>query len=146
MDITRNVTDEAILAVAKTDGVISIMFLGGFLNKDGDASPEAIAEHIVYVADLIAQEIGVDGKRHVGFGADYTHLYEDALQIVVRDPERYSIRAGYGSLTEQALPADVWGVVAVLEEKHGWTDAEVSAAFWGATRFASTKQIGWTNC
>lgn len=123
--ITRNVTDKAILAVAKTDGVIGVNFLGGFLNNRGDARGEDIAQHVAYIADLITKELGIDGKRHVGFGADTVHTYADALEVIVRNPDRYSIANGYGSVTEQALPTDVWDVARVLEEDYGWTQDEV---------------------
>lgn len=123
--ISRNISDEAILAIAKTGGTISVNFLGGFLNKEGDASGEAVAKHVVYIADLISKNLGVDGKKHVGFGADTVHSYADALNPIIRNPERYSVENGYGSVTEQALPTDVWDTVRVLEDDYGWSKEEV---------------------
>jgi len=123
--ITRNISDEAILAIAKTGGTISVVLLGGFLNPEGDASGEAVAKHVIYISDLISKELGIDGKRHVGFGADTVHTYADALNPIIRNPERYSVENGYGSVTEQALPTDIWDTARVLEDDYGWTKEEV---------------------
>lgn len=50
--IGRNVTDEAIQAVAATGGAICVNFIGGFLNPQGEARPMDIAKHIQYVRSL----------------------------------------------------------------------------------------------
>ena len=42
-EIPRNVSDKAVKAVAATDGVICVTFIGGFLNPKGEARPEDIA-------------------------------------------------------------------------------------------------------
>ncbi|GAB7219792.1 dipeptidase [Vibrio comitans] len=128
-DIDRNISDEAIIAIAKTDGVIGVNFIGGFLNDQATASGDDIAAHIVYIADLISRELGVDGKKHVGIGADYVHNYIDALQWIVRAPHKFpatSAGGGYASLSEYGRPSDIWAVVDSLETKHGWSEQEIA--------------------
>ncbi|MCY4452389.1 MAG: membrane dipeptidase [Immundisolibacterales bacterium] len=62
-DHGRNIRDDQIKACARSGGVIGLngvsLFLGGT-----QASPEALADHVQYVADLV-------GARHVGLGLDY---------------------------------------------------------------------------
>ncbi|CAK3717635.1 membrane dipeptidase [Vibrio crassostreae] len=126
MPISRNINDEAILAIAKTDGLIGVNFVGGFLNKESDASGESVAEHIVYISDLIERELGVDGKRHVAVAVDYLHNLKDSLTMISSNPQNYPPALGYGSISEIGHPADIWAVVDALETTHGWTKDEVS--------------------
>lgn len=88
------------------------------MNPEGDASPEAIAKMVNHVADKI-------GRKHVGMGVDFVHNYADALGVIVRTPEKYSPLAGYGAISEMALPSDVWGAVVILEEKYDWSKEDV---------------------
>ncbi len=37
----------------------------------------------------------------------------------------YPPELGYGAQTQIALPRDIWGVVAVLEDQYGWTEEDV---------------------
>lgn len=119
-ELDRNSPDEVLHAVAETGGVICTNGLGGFLNKAGDARPENLAEHINYVKELV-------GAQHTCFGSDHltAEVYVEALDFVLRNPESYPPELGYGSQTQIALPRDVWGVVAVLEDEYGWTEDEI---------------------
>lgn len=124
-DVSRNMSDEAIIAIAKTGGTISPTFLGVFMNDRGTASSADIAEHINYVATVVSENTELDGRKHVGFGADFTHSLADAFQVVVRNPERYPPKAGYATPAAQAFASDIWGAVPILEKKYGWSEQDV---------------------
>ncbi|WNC66984.1 membrane dipeptidase [Thalassotalea nanhaiensis] len=118
--LPRNSPDDVIKAVAKTGGAICANGLGGFHNKQGFAGPEDLAKTINYVKELV-------GAKHTCWGSDYVDpiVYVNALDFVLRNPESFPPELGYGSPTEIAEPADVWGVVPVLEDKYGWTEQEI---------------------
>jgi membrane dipeptidase len=116
--LPRNSPDDVVKAVAKTGGVIATNGLGGFLNKEGNASPTDIARHVNYVKELV-------GAEHTAFGSDYVHNYAEALSFVLTNPESYPPELGYGSPTQMAVPGDIWGVVRVLEAKHNWSPKEI---------------------
>ena len=117
-DNYRNVSDAAIRAVAATGGVVCVNFLGGFLNPQGLATPTAIARHIEYIGQMV-------GKQATCFGVDYVENYAVALDPIIRNPEKYPPAQGYGLPTQMAPPADVWAVAQLLEEVHGWSEAEI---------------------
>ncbi len=65
-DSSRNKTDEQILALAETGGVMGITPLPRMVNDDLRAATiDGVLDHIDYVVNLV----GVD---HVGFGGDFT--------------------------------------------------------------------------
>lgn len=119
-DLPRNSPDDVLEAVAGTGGVICTNGLGGFLNKEGNARPEDLARHINYVKELV-------GAQHTCFGSDHltAEVYIEALDFVLRNPDSYPPALGYGAQTQIALPRDIWGVVAVLEDEHGWSNKEI---------------------
>ena len=63
----RNLTDEQLIAVAETNGVIGIIFsvndLDGAIRPKKDTAISSILKHIRYIADLI-------GPEYVAFGSD----------------------------------------------------------------------------
>jgi membrane dipeptidase len=65
---SRNLTNEQLVAIAESDGIVGINFHKGFLREDGDFKAETslveIARHINYVAETI----GID---HVALGSDF---------------------------------------------------------------------------
>lgn len=117
-DIQRNAPDNVIQAVAGTGGIIATNGLGVFLNKDGDASPERIAEHVNYVKELV-------GAEHTGFGSDYVHDMKSAAVLILSNPEAFPPEMGYTTLAQMALPQDIWGVARVLEDRYGWSEKEI---------------------
>ena len=117
--IDRNASDEAIKAVASTGGVICVNFIGGFLNKQGDASPFSIAKHAEYIRNLT-------GPEHVCAGSDYVWNYADTLLWILKNPENFPIDMGYATPSQMGKPAAMWGAARVLEEAYGWTDEEIS--------------------
>jgi membrane dipeptidase len=65
---TRNLTDAQIDAVARSNGIIGIMFEPMNLMPDGKPNPQAALADLVRHIDYIAQRVGIE---HVGFGSDF---------------------------------------------------------------------------
>lgn len=63
-DHARNLSDEAVDAIAELDGVIGVMFATTFLSGRLRASSAVIVDHIDYLVDRV-------GIRHVAIGSDY---------------------------------------------------------------------------
>lgn len=73
----RNISDEQILACAKTGGVIGINGIGDFL---GGTSSQLIVENIEYVLNLV-------GPEHVGLGLDYVVDKQELIEYVEGHPD-----------------------------------------------------------
>jgi membrane dipeptidase len=73
----RNISDEQILACAKTGGVIGINGIGDFL---GGTSSELVVQNIEYVANLV-------GPEHVGLGIDYVIDKQELIEYVEGHPD-----------------------------------------------------------
>ncbi|WP_366921578.1 dipeptidase [Metallumcola ferriviriculae] len=64
----RNLTDQQIRAIAKSGGVVQVVFHSHFLKKLGsNVTSKTVADHIDYVVKLV----GID---HVGIGSDFDGL------------------------------------------------------------------------
>lgn len=75
----RNLSDEAILAIAQTGGVCGMIFAPYFLK--GDSAPiSAVVKHLNYARTLLANK-GLDPDRHLAIGSDFdgwiTPMIED---------------------------------------------------------------------
>jgi membrane dipeptidase len=116
--IDRNVSDQAVKAVAGTGGVICVNFIGGFLNPQGLARPYDIAKHVQYIRNLV-------GPEAVCHGSDYVYNYADTLLWILRNPKNFPIEMGYATPSHMGKPGEVWGVVRELEDTYGWTEAEI---------------------
>lgn len=116
--IDRNVSDQAVKAVAGTGGVICVNFIGGFLNPQGLSRPYDIAKHVQYIRNLV-------GPQAVCHGSDYVYNYADTLLWVLRNPENFPIEMGYATPSHMGKPGEVWGVVRELEDTYGWTEEEI---------------------
>ena len=116
--IGRNVSDQAVKAVAATGGVICVNFIGGFLNPQGLARPYDIAKHVQYIRNLV-------GPEALCHGSDYVYNYADTLLWILRNPENFPIEMGYATPSHMGKPGEVWGVVRELEERYGWTEEEI---------------------
>ena len=88
------------------------------------ATPKSIAKHIEYVRQLV-------GAQATCFGVDYVQNYGVALDPIIRNPAKYPPAQGYGLPTHMAPPADVWAVAQILEEQHGWSEAEIHGLMGG---------------
>ena len=73
----RNISDEQIIACAKTGGVVGINGIGDFL---GGTSSERIVQNIEYVMDLT-------GPEHVGLGLDYVIDKQELIEYVEAYPD-----------------------------------------------------------
>ncbi len=60
----RNLSDEQIKEIAKSNGIIGVNYCNTFLSQDGNASSSNIANHIQHISNLA----GVD---YVGLGSDF---------------------------------------------------------------------------
>lgn len=116
--IGRNVSDEAVKAVAATGGAICINFIGGFLNPQGQARPFDIAKHAEYVKNLV-------GAEAVCAGSDYVYNYADSLLWILKNPENFPPEMGYATPSHMGMPGEVWGVAKELEVTFGWTEKEI---------------------
>jgi membrane dipeptidase len=85
--IGRNVSDQAVKAVAATGGVICVNFIGGFLNPQGLALPYDIAKHVEYIGNLV-------GRDKLCVGPDYVYNYAETLDWVLRHPEDFPPEMG----------------------------------------------------
>lgn len=63
-DVARNISDEAIDAIAELNGVIGIIFSPNFLTGGRNADSNAVVDHMEYVIDRV-------GIEHVALGSDY---------------------------------------------------------------------------
>ncbi len=60
----RNLSDEQIKEIAKSNGIIGVNYCNLFLSQNGNASSSNIADHIQHISNLV----GVD---YVGLGSDF---------------------------------------------------------------------------
>lgn len=118
MDIGRNLTDAAIIAIGKTNGAVCTTGVGIFLNKEGTASPGDFAKHVVYTAKLI-------GRDKTCFSTDYLHNYADMLFMNIPNIKVYAPEKGWGGVTQNTAVEHAWNVAGVLENKYGWSKKEI---------------------
>ena len=122
--IGRNVSDQAIKAVAATGGVICVNFIGGFLNPEGLARPFDIAKQVHYIRNLAGVEATCSGS-------DYVFNYAETLMWILKNPENFPPSMGYATPSHMGKPGEVWGVVRELIETYGWTDEEINGFLGG---------------
>jgi membrane dipeptidase len=88
----RNLTDSQIVAVARTGGVIGVVFYPPFLTGAGTASIDTVIRHIEYIRTLA----GID---HVALGSDFDGIEQTVtgLENVTRFPSlsRALLRRGW---------------------------------------------------
>lgn len=87
----RNITDEQIIACAKTGGVIGINGIGIFLGNN-DVRTEKIAEHIDYVAQKV-------GAEHVGIGLDCIFDSDEVKGYVENNPDTFPVKFGFDDVS-----------------------------------------------
>ncbi|WP_189637821.1 dipeptidase [Thalassotalea sp. HSM 43] len=114
----RNLSDEAIKAIAATDGAVCTVALGLFLNVSGTASMEDIATHVQYVGQLV-------GRDHTCYASDYSHMYGDFLKAFIGVVDKYPPEKGFGAPAQNAGGGDIWGVARILETKYNWKEDEI---------------------
>lgn len=116
--IDRNVSDQAIRAVAGTGGVICVNFIGGFLNPQGLARPYDIAKHVEYIGNMV-------GRDKLCVGPDYVYNYAETLLWILKNPKNFPVEMGYATPSHMGKPGEIWGAVRELQERYGWTGDEI---------------------
>jgi membrane dipeptidase len=119
----RNISDELMIACAKTGGVVNINGVGKFLGDGsdglGDSSTETILRHIDYAAQLI-------GPAHVGLGLDYVFDVAEMEELVRQNPGKFpslfSAAGSYQQVEPERLPQIVEGLL-----RMGYSDSDVQA-------------------
>jgi len=111
----RNISDEAMLACARTGGVIGINGIGVFLG-DNDARTELIARHIDYAVKLV-------GPEHVGIGLDYAFDQADVQAFLKAHPQLYPPDKYPGGL--EMAPPECFPEIAVWLLKLGHREADI---------------------
>ncbi len=64
----RNLTDDQLMAIGESGGIVGVNFGRGFLRKDGQGDKETPLDEIARHVEYIAGKIGGD---HVGLGSDF---------------------------------------------------------------------------
>ncbi|MFC4312368.1 dipeptidase [Steroidobacter flavus] len=118
---SRNITDEAMRACAKTGGVVGINGVGIFLG-DNDSRAETIVRHIDYAVNLI-------GAEHVAIGLDYAFDQSEVAAFVKAHPESYP-PAKYPNGIELA-PPETFPQIAELLLARGYSESAVAAIMGG---------------
>jgi membrane dipeptidase len=93
-DHPRNLDDRQLDAIARSGGLVGIVFFPGFVGAP-PVTVEEVLDHVEYVAG----RIGVD---HVGIGADFIDYAVDAVlaEMPDTDPEQLVYPRGLGSARE----------------------------------------------
>ena len=117
-DTGRNISIEAVEAIAETEGVICSVGVGLFLNKEGSASMESIAAHVNHVGELV-------GRDHTCYASDYSYMYKSFLKSFIAVVDKYPPEKGFGAPTQNAGGRDIWGVARVLEDKYKWSEEDI---------------------
>ncbi|KAG8945809.1 hypothetical protein FRC04_012256 [Tulasnella sp. 424] len=81
-NVARNVPDSllAMLSEAKHDAIVMVNFSADFIAGEGDATVEAVADHVEHIAK-------VAGKRHVGIGSDFDGI--EKTPVGLEDTSKY---------------------------------------------------------
>lgn len=74
----RNLRDEQIKQIAKSDGIIGVCYCTKFLSETGVVGTKEIAKHIAYIANLV-------GTDYVGLGSDFDGLDEEEVPTDLRN-------------------------------------------------------------
>jgi membrane dipeptidase len=119
-DHERNITDEQIVACAKTGGVIGLTGVGLFMSKEGsDVAAGIIAGHIDHAVNLV-------GPDHVGLGLDYIMNTQAMLQEIAKNKDVFTDAKGSYDVPQLhfATPAVIPGVAETLLKK-GYAEKDV---------------------
>jgi membrane dipeptidase len=122
--MNRNMSDEAILAVGKTGGVVCNTGVGLFLNEKGVASPEEYAKHVVYTADLL-------GREKTCYATDYMPSAAAMFAANVSNVELYPPEKGFGAPASNMAAEHIWDVVSILEDEYEWSENDIRGYLGG---------------
>ncbi|MVU83517.1 membrane dipeptidase [Nocardia sp. ET3-3] len=139
----RNIGDDQAKACAATGGVIGINGVGIFLGHNEVQARaeriEAMADHIVYGAELV-------GIEHIGVSSDFSFDADEFNQAIAADPSNFSADyTRYGPL-QWVPPEDLLGVSNVpglnqVLAARGLSEADRAAVFGG--NFARVARQVW---
>jgi membrane dipeptidase len=118
---SRNISDAAMRACARTGGVVGINGIGIFLG-DNDASVDTIVRHIEYVVQLI-------GPEHVCIGLDYAFNQDEVQAFVRAHPETFPPQK-YPNGIAMAEP-ETFPQIASLLLQRGYSDKDVQNILGG---------------
>jgi membrane dipeptidase len=82
-DHERNISDDQIIACAKTGGVIGVVGVGKFMSERGTSEVSDLLPHIRYIADLV-------GPGHVGLGIDNVYFFEQHYETTMAHQDRWT--------------------------------------------------------
>ena len=119
----RNIDDDLIRACAAKGGVVGINGIGLFLGDDGEASGQAIARHVDYIAQLV-------GAQHVGLGLDYVFDQQELAEQLATMRQTFPAGLGYDGEIRMAPPEVIPAVVEDLLRR-GWRDDDIAAVLGG---------------
>ncbi|RDI52140.1 dipeptidase [Nocardia mexicana] len=129
----RNITNAQARACARTGGVIGINGVGIFLGCNGSderaARIEAMADHLVYGADLV-------GIEHIGIGSDFSFDADQFNAEIAAAPENFSEDYTRWGPLQWTPPEDLLGAAEVpgldaVLARRGFTEADRAAVFGG---------------
>ncbi|WP_306363199.1 dipeptidase [Nocardia sp. CC227C] len=139
----RNITDDQARACAETGGVIGINGVGIFLGRnkaeDRAARVAAMADHVVYGAELV-------GVEHIGVGSDFSFDGAQFNAEIAANPESFSEDYTRWGPLQWTPPEDLLGHSEVrgLHEEladRGFAESEIAAVFRG--NFARVARQVW---
>lgn len=113
----RNIADEAIVACARTGGVICINGIGVFLGAN-DTRSDTVVRHI----DHVVQKVGA---RHVGIGLDYCFDMQELEDYVQQNPEIFPPEGGYADGIKFVMPEQLGEIVDAMLAL-GYNDDDIS--------------------
>ncbi|KAG8986778.1 hypothetical protein FRB94_002432 [Tulasnella sp. JGI-2019a] len=81
-NVARNVPDDilSMIAASKKDAVVMVNFSPAFVAAKGNATIEAVADHVEHIAK-------VAGKKHVGIGSDFDGI--ESVPVGLEDVSKY---------------------------------------------------------
>lgn len=109
-DHPRNLSDDQIKAIAKTDGVIGVTFVPAFIHKS-EADIHRLCDHIDHIKSLV----GID---HIGIGSDFNGFDGSlqGLERVERLPELFALLANRGYTEEELQKISGKNLIRVFKE------------------------------
>lgn len=112
-NISRNLSDDQIIAIAKRDGVIGLNAFFAFVDPERPEL-ERFLDHAVHIAELV-------GIRHLGLGFDFiNYLDEEALE---------SIGGKLPNNPELDGPEDVPALLVAMKNR-GFSQDDIKAIAW----------------
>ncbi|QLY34194.1 membrane dipeptidase [Nocardia huaxiensis] len=139
----RNISDDQARACAETGGVIGINGVGIFLGRNGvderAGRLEAMADHIVYGAELV-------GIEHIGVGSDFSFDGDQFNAEIAENPDTFSEDYTKWGPLQWTPPEDLFGdnEIPTLDEvlaRRGFSEAERAAVLRG--NFARVAREVW---